>query len=286
MRRVTENVYTEIYYWGCNPSFITTRNGVVLIDSPQQPKDAVAWREKAREHGPLLHLVNTEPHTDHILGNAYFPGVEMIAQEGLAKRYHDTIPMMVSDDRLERMKESDPDSVWLLKHPDYPPNPPTRTFADELTLRAGGLTFHCIHTEGHTDPQTAVHVPEEGVVFTGDNIFYHVKTFIQEGDPWKWVEALERIRRLDANVIVPGHGEPCDNAYLARQAEIVMNWVGIVEHYVRRGLSEDEAVAQPLDVVGKVDPYPIGQRLFAISDRITEANIRNVYRRVKARRDD
>ncbi len=283
MRRITTNVYAEIYYWGCNPGFLTTRDGVVMIDTPQQPKDAVAWREKLSEHGNILHLINTEPHSDHIFGNAYFPGVEVIAHEGLRARYEASVPQMVSEERFERMKESDPDSIWLLKHPDYPSNPPTRTFSDELTLSVDGQTVRCIHVGGHTDPQTAIHIPNEGVVFTGDNIFHHVKTFIQEGDPWKWLEALKRIEALGADVIVPGHGEPCDNRYLPRQAEIVQNWVGLVEDYIRRGLTEDEAVAQPLDVVAKIDPYPIGQRLFAISDRITEVNIRNVYKRIKER---
>jgi hypothetical protein len=48
-------------------------------------------------------------------------------------------------------------------------------------------------------------------------------------------------------------------------------------------LSEDEAVNEPLDVVKDIHPYPIGQRLFPRSDWVTEANIRNVYKRVVAR---
>jgi hypothetical protein len=57
----------------------------------------------------------------------------------------------------------------------------------------------------------------------------------------------------------------------------------VLEDYVRRGLSEDEAVQEPLNVEQDVDPYPIGQRLFPRSDWVTEANIRNVYKRVVAR---
>lgn len=30
--------------WGCNPSFIATDDGVLLIDTPQQPIHAVRWR--------------------------------------------------------------------------------------------------------------------------------------------------------------------------------------------------------------------------------------------------
>ena len=76
MRRVSENVYAEIYFWGCNPGFVVTGEGVVMIDTPQQPIDAVRWRERLQEYGPIRYLINTEPHVDHILGNAYFPGVE------------------------------------------------------------------------------------------------------------------------------------------------------------------------------------------------------------------
>ena len=78
MRRITEHVFAEIYFWGCNPGVLTTSDGVFMIDTPQQPINAVQWRERLSEHGRIKHLVNTEPHPDHIRGNAYFPGVEVI----------------------------------------------------------------------------------------------------------------------------------------------------------------------------------------------------------------
>jgi cyclase len=283
MRRISQNVYAELYFWGCNPGFVTTSDGVFMVDTPQQPIDAVRWRERLLEHGPIRHLVNTEPHQDHIRGNAYFPGVEVIGQERMVARYQEMVPSITSEQLHETLKAVDPDSYWLFNHPDYPPNPPTRTFTDRLDLQLGDHTIHLLHHPGHTPPQTSVYLPNEGVVFTGDNVFHKCKTFVQEADPWQWLEALERIRALDVQTIVPGHGEPCDRSYLAQQAQILHNWIGIIEDYVRRGLSEDEAVAQPLDVVNDVDPYPIGQRLFERSDWVTERNIRNVYQRVSAR---
>jgi hypothetical protein len=44
-------------------------------------------------------------------------------------------------------------------------------------------------------------------------------------------------------------------------------------------------VHEPLDVTATVDPYPIGQRLFPMSDSLDERNIRNVYKHVLARHD-
>src|SRR5690606_10350745 len=130
----------EIYFWGCNPGFVTTSDGVFMIDTPQEPIDAVRWRERITEFGPPRYLVNTEPHIDHINGNAYFPGVEVLGHEGLQQRYNDSIEMMRSEERFETLKEADPDSVWLFDHPMYPPNPPTRTFTDELTITLGNHT--------------------------------------------------------------------------------------------------------------------------------------------------
>jgi hypothetical protein len=82
--------------------------------------------------------------------------------------------------------------------------------------------------------------------------------------------------------IVPGHGQPCDKSYLRTQAEIIENWVGAVEDQVRRGLTEDEALARPLDV-RKLDPYPIGQRVFPIDAMVNAWNVRNLYRRITTR---
>jgi hypothetical protein len=55
----------------------------------------------------------------------------------------------------------------------------------------------------------------------------------------------------------------------------------VVEDLVAKGLTEDEAVARGCP---PVDPYPLGQRLFPRSAFVDEANVRNVYRRVMARR--
>src|SRR5579872_1146081 len=170
MRRVAEHAYAEIYFWGCNPGFITTRDGVFMIDTPQQPIDAVRWRERVREDGEIRHLVNTEPHPDHIRGNAFFPDVEVIGQERMVARYEQAIPMMTGTTTLEALLSQDPDSVWLHNHPDYPPNPPTRTFTERLSVELGGIQIELLHHPGHTPPQTSVYIPDDGVVFTGDNI--------------------------------------------------------------------------------------------------------------------
>jgi cyclase len=281
MRRVGRNSFTEVYFAGCNPSFVETSDGYVMIDSPQQPIDAMRWRERLEDKAPIRYLINTEPHGDHISGNAYFTNTQVVGQVKLQECFERYLYAFGSlDEKRERFKESDPDSVWLVGHPDYPAaNPPTLTFDDRLTLNLGNHTFNIIHMPGHTAPQTSVHVPEEGVVFTGDNVFHKCRSWLQECDPWEWLAALDSIAALDVETIVPGHGEPCSKAYLKEQGQIIENWVGYVERLVERGIGPDEALTGPIEVT-KQDPYPIGQRLFMLNERLTGMIIRNLHQRI------
>jgi len=279
MRQISDHVFAEFYFWGCNPGYLTTSDGVFMIDTPQQPIDAVRWREHLETVGPIRHLVNTEPHIDHIAGNAYFPGIEVIGQRGMLPRYEEMVPRMESEDRRKQLEEQDPNSSWLVAHPAYPPNPPTRLFDEGLSLTLGGQRVELIHHPGHTPPQTSVWLPDEGVIFPGDNVFHQVKTFVQEADPWQWLESLEAIRALDPAIIVPGHGEPCTTAYLPEQAEIVQAWVSAVEEMVREGVPLEEArLRRP-----PTDRYRIGQRLFPIEDGLNTRIIDNLYPRVAER---
>jgi glyoxylase-like metal-dependent hydrolase (beta-lactamase superfamily II) len=188
------------------------------------------------------------------------------------------------EERREKMKTSDPDSVWLVGHPDYTDtNKPTLTFKDKLTLHVGQHTINILHHAGHTGPQTTIHVPEEGVVFTGDNIFHKCRTWLQECDPWEWLDSLSAIEALDVEMIVPGHGEPCGKAYLKEQAQIVENWVGMVERYVDRGVTPEDALKDPIDAT-KYDPYPMGQNLFPLDQRLTGMIVNNLHKRILAKK--
>ena len=281
MRRVGPHSFTEVYFAGCNPSFVETSDGYVMIDSPQQPIDAVRWRERMEDKAPIRYLINTEPHGDHISGNAYFPRVPVVGQVKLQEcfeRYLNAFGTI--EEKRERLKQTDPDSVFLLGHPDYAdPHGPTVTFTDGLTLNVGNHTFQIIHHPGHTAPQTSVYVPEEGVVFTGDNVFHKCRSWLQECDPWEWLAALRSIDALDVETIVPGHGEPCGKAYLKEQAQIVENWVGFIERYVERGIGPAEILKEPVPVT-RQDPYPIGQRLFMHDERLTGLIVNNLHKRL------
>jgi glyoxylase-like metal-dependent hydrolase (beta-lactamase superfamily II) len=62
----------------------------------------------------------------------------------------------------------------------------------------------------HTDGDAIVHVPDAGVVFTGDILFIGGTPIVWAGPFSNWVAACDRIVELGASTLVPGHGPVTD----------------------------------------------------------------------------
>lgn len=60
------------------------------------------------------------------------------------------------------------DVLWRLAHEQARP---TAELADNDTLRVAGVDVRVLHTPGHAPGAVCLHVPELGVVFTGDTLF-------------------------------------------------------------------------------------------------------------------
>jgi cyclase len=66
MQQVTGRIFAETRVRGCNPCFVDTSAGPVVIDTPQLPTKAVAMRKLVETHGTIQYVINTEHHVDHI----------------------------------------------------------------------------------------------------------------------------------------------------------------------------------------------------------------------------
>ena len=234
MQKITDNVYVETGFCGCNTSFVVTREGVVLIDTPTVPAEAKKWRDEIAKFGPLRYVINTEPHTDHAAGNYWFDA-PVIAHEGTRQAMAGARVEEVTN--MLRMMA--PDSLPL--DPAFSYKMPGITFANYLTLYLGDHTFQLIHTPGHTASEVTVYVPEEKVVFTGDNMNMRMPIFINSL-PFDWVVSLKRVRQMDVNTVVPGHGDVGDKNSIDRMIDAVQYWIDSLTPAVRQGWSLEETV--------------------------------------------
>ncbi len=271
MQHVTGRVFTDTTLRGCNPNYVVTSDGVVVIDTPQLPTRAVAMRAEAESHGPIRYVINTEHHVDHIFGNYYFKGAgTVVNHRALWERFMVVFPELdpfayayesIPGDNPKGTDLDGPEAVALWPDRDEyyrHPNKGTIVFTGDLTLHVGDRTFQLLHTPGHTPGQLAVYVPEEGVVFTGDTVFSGCQTWLMTSNVAQWIDALERIRSLDVEMIVPGHGPVVGKQYLDVQRSHLMEWKTAVATAIAKGWSREETVAR-VDFSETFGPVDIGQ---------------------------
>ena len=247
MDPVTPNIFTDTTLRGCNPSYVVTDDGVVVIDTPQLPTRAVAMRKEAEAHGPIRYLINTEHHVDHIFGNYYFKGAGLVVNhkgvyDNFMTVYPELDPFAFA---AEAIPTDDPDGQVLLPDRDEyysDPNKGSIVFTGGLSLRLGRHTFHLIHTPGHTPGQLAVYVPEERTVFTGDTIFSECQTWLMTSNVEQWLESLEVVRSLDVDHVVPGHGPVTDLASVSAQRAVLLEWKNAVAAAVAAGWTREETI--------------------------------------------
>jgi cyclase len=281
MEQLTPNVFTETGLRGCNPSFVTTSDGVVVIDTPQLPTRAVAMRELAESHGPIRYVINTEHHVDHIFGNYYFKGAgTVVHHQGVYDNF-----MLASPDldpfayAAEAIPTDDPQGQGIFPDRDEyyrDPNKATVVFTGDLTLRVGGHTFELLHTPGHTPGQVAVHVPEERVVFTGDTVFSECQTWLMTSDVRQWLASLARVAGLDVDHLVPGHGPVTTTRYLATQRAVLIEWVNAVAEAIAKGWSREETVER----VNFAARYPVDIGQGYMMSHIQTQNAASLYNKL------
>jgi len=267
MQQITGNVFVETQVRGCNFGYVTTSDGIVMIDSPQMPSDAIKLNAEIQRKGPLRYIINTEPHGDHWTGNAYFEA-PVVAHEGVRTR------MLNTDMEQHKVQVGGygPEEPALLA--DYAANYPIITFKNGMTMHVGDHTFQMIHMPGHTLYQAAVLIKEEGVVFTSDNIFHKVQTWLHEANPNLWLVALESLRRLDEEIFVPGHGALCGKGYLDEQGTFVQEWIDYVKDAIDRGMTRDESVT---NLTKMTDRYPMDVGQDGMSPGVMKMNAGNLY---------
>jgi cyclase len=283
MQNVTPRVYTDTTQRGCNPSFVVTSDGVVVIDTPQLPTKAVAMRREAEAHGPVRYVINTEHHVDHIFGNYYFRGAgPVIAHAEVAANFmlatQHPSPYVYA---REALPTDDPDGEAIFPDEETyfrDPNRPAITFTQDLTLKVGGHTFELMFTPGHTVGQIAVHVPEERVVFTGDTIFCECQTWLYVSNVDQWLAALERIRALDVDHVVPGHGPVTTKAYVDVQRAFLLEWVFAVASGVAKGWTKEECIAR----ISFADRFPVDIGQEYMMGHIQRENVSAMYDKLVA----
>lgn len=99
---------------------------------------------------------------------------------------------------------------YALTVPPAPPAPVDRELADGDVLPFGGGA-RVVAAPGHTDGSIGIHLPEHGVLFTGDAVAGHEGRAILgvfNTDRARALESFHRLATLDCETACFGHGDP------------------------------------------------------------------------------
>ena len=87
---------------------------------------------------------------------------------------------------------------------------PTVKMNDGDEFSVGDLTLRVVHTPGHTLGSVCIYLPKERALFTGDTALGLGTVEISpppRGDMALYLQSLERLKTLDTDVMLPGHGQ-------------------------------------------------------------------------------
>lgn len=236
LHRLTDRVLVETQHLGSNNGIVEGGDGTLaLVDAPHRPTDAIAWARTVAEHGTPRWLVNTDHHPDHTIGNRWLPGT-VVAHRITRERLVSAPP--TREYLRDLFAVIDADAVALVD--DYEVRLADVTFDDAMTLHAGDRRLELVHAPGHTINTILVHVPDEGVLFTGDDVCnLGLPAFLDATVP-NFFAAIDRAAAFDFEHLVPGHGEPGGRELLDRYREWGRELVGRVADAQERGETREE----------------------------------------------
>jgi len=257
-----------------NNVFIVNDNDVVVVDANGAPgitREVIAALRKITSK-PVRYVINTHWHDDHIRGNKVyrdaFPGVEFIGQatmreylpgqgatnrknfltgapqflqmlkQSLAAGKSLTGGPLSDEERIALASDTSLAGYVLRDGATAEAILPTITVEERLTLYRGKRVIDIRHLgNGHTSADLVVHLPNEGIVITGDLVVYPIP-FV--GNPQShiadWSGTLDRVIALNAKTIVPGHGPVLhDDSYLKTLSEMFASITKQTKEAVARG---------------------------------------------------
>ncbi len=230
-----------------NTGFIVTEAGVVVIDTGPSKRYGEALRAAIATvtDKPVVEVLLTHHHPDHVLGNQAFAGVPISALPGTAELLQQQGDAMAEN--LYRMVGD-----WMRGTEVVLPNrsvePGVRT--------VGGHRLRLLGLHGHTGADLAILDERTGVLFAGDLVFYE-RALTTPNTPGLevWRADIATLQALPWKTIVPGHGPLATDSKPFVQMDDYLSWLDLL---MRDGAAQGSDMAEMIR-------SPIPERFAAIS---------------------
>jgi glyoxylase-like metal-dependent hydrolase (beta-lactamase superfamily II) len=218
----------------------------LVVDTRGDARQGVELAAAVRETTALpLVVAITHAHFDHCFGTAAFLPAPVHALPVCREVLAATADAQRSEWVAHYRSRGDDLTADSLATTD-PPLPDSPAPAE---LDLGGRVVDLRHLgRGHTDHDLVAHVPDAGVVFAGDLVEQGAPPAFEDAVVAEWPGTLTALLGLGPRVVVPGHGDPVDRAFVAEQRDRLTEVAELHAAVARGDLEAAEAAAR--------SPYP------------------------------
>ncbi len=222
-----------------NTGFIVTDSGVVVIDSGPSRRYGEAMREAIARvtDRPIIKVLLTHHHPDHVLGNQAFADVPIAALAGTTELLREQGNAMAEN--MYRLVGD-----WMRGTEVVLPTESVTTG----TLQVGGRTLRLLALRGHTGADLAILDERSGVLFAGDILFYQ-RALTTPNSPGLdvWLADLDTLQGLPWKRLVAGHGPVADDAAPFVQMRDYLGWLdGLLRDSAASGADMNEVIQSPI----------------------------------------
>jgi cyclase len=237
--------------WGWSNAGLVADGGTALLvdtlfDLQLTAEMLEAMRAATPAAASIGTVVNTHANGDHCYGNQLVAGAEIVTSVAAAEEV-DEVPPSVLAAFLGMAGDLGPAGDFLVDifggftFEGIDVVAPTTTFDGSLSLRVGDRRVDLLELgPAHTGGDVVVHLPDDGVLFTGDLVFHGGHPIVWAGPVANWIEACARMLELGPAVVVPGHGPLSDRSAIEAQR-------GYFEWLVAEGTPRLSSGMTPLD---------------------------------------
>ena len=224
--RVAEDVYvfTSKLYAQVNAGAIVGPDWSVLIDTLAYPEETLEIREFLEERlsSPVRYLINTHYHSDHTLGNSWFPNAIVLGHS----RCRDLLDKVGRKNLEEAKRQNRELRDVAIVLPDV-------VFSKGgIGIRVGKRTLRLVNLPGHSPDGIGVLLVEDRVLFSGD-IMMPIP-YLVDGDYEQMTESLKQIPRMKLENLVQGHGEVILRGEVSSAVRSNLNYLNVIRKHVRQ----------------------------------------------------
>jgi quinoprotein relay system zinc metallohydrolase 2 len=226
-----------------NIGVIVGERCVAVVDTGGSPEQGQALKQAiaATTQVPICYVINTHVHPDHIYGNIAFkqPGVSFVGHHKLEQAMAMRAPFY--GEKAAR------DLGFTLTPEHF--IPPDRPVRDTLELDLGGRTLRLTaHPTAHTDNDLSVYDKKTQTLWLADLLFMgHLP--VVDGSLNGWLKEIDKLKTIDAKLVIPGHG-PVSAAWpLALISE--ERYLKMLQTEIRAALKANKTMEQAMAEVGQ-----------------------------------